>query len=173
MVHRPQLTVHTQLLTAAILVHILSYVVRFPELLRFSGQASIPAMHAVRAMLQRPFRIECRWKLCLDNSSFVIGSLAQSLALLSAPQCCQAHRRQPFSIARRCMNQLSDTGARPVPHEQPMGFRQLTCERERGRAGWSSLPELLAARILQQAFRTSGRTLIQWLRLSLVSRCDL
>ena len=40
-------------------------------------------------------------------------------------------------------------------------------------ADWSSLPAPLAKRILRQAFQGSGRTLVSWLRLSLVCKCEL
>ena len=52
------------------------------------------------------------------------------------------------------------------PHHQ-MRLRQRT------RAGWTRLPEPLAAQILRQAFEDSGRTLRQWLNMSRVCRYDL
>ena len=39
-------------------------------------------------------------------------------------------------------------------------------------ASWSSLPAPLAERIVRQAFENSGRAVLQWLRLSLVCRCE-
>ncbi len=43
--------------------------------------------------------------------------------------------------------------------------------RERTEASWSSLPEPVAAHIVQSAFHDSGRTLLQRLRMSLVCKC--
>lgn len=40
-------------------------------------------------------------------------------------------------------------------------------------ADWSCLPEPVTANILRQAFHDSGTTLLQWLSISLVCKCDL
>ncbi len=55
----------------------------------------------------------------------------------------------------------------PQPPDEPMGFRQPTG------AGWTSLPEPLAGNILRQAIQDGGRSLRQWLDMSLVCRCAL
>jgi len=39
-------------------------------------------------------------------------------------------------------------------------------------ASWSCLPAPLVERIVRQAFQDSGRAVLQWLRLSLVCRCE-
>ena len=54
----------------------------------------------------------------------------------------------------------------PLPSKRQMSSRQVSS------AGWTSLPEPLATRILRQAFHDSGGSLLKWLHISSVCRCD-
>lgn len=65
------------------------------------------------------------------------------------------------------MGCVANSGPRPLPRQRDMGCQQTA------RAGWSDLPDALAAHILQLAFDSSDRTPRQWLRMSLVCRWDL
>lgn len=143
-------------------------------------------MHAVHAVQEKQ-NIAVASKVTPSLSSTCIHSAAHIFEIgmnghgtREKSSCCTSHICIQSSVVALVLSHRTDevTGdlqdvvagllacsSEPPPLQQEMGCHQPA------RATWSSLPEPLAERILQQAFHNSGRALPQWLQLSLVCKC--